>query len=468
MEPEKPKLLIVDDEVNLIKVLKVNLSHKYHVLSSLNGNEAWEIIQKQNIDVILSDLKLPGMDGITLLEKTKSIDPQIPIILITAYGTIETAVEAMKKGAFDYLLKPLKIKEVEIVLDRALRHYRLIKENLQLRKELNKYYGFENIVTADPSTEKLIKVSTQIAQSTEPVLVEGESGTGKELFARAIHQNSPHSKGPFIDINCAAIPQQLLETELFGHEKGAFTGAFYTKKGKFEMAKNGTLLLDEIAEMPFPLQSKILRAIEQYEINRIGGINPIKINPRLICTTNKDLKQEVKKGNFRDDLFYRLNVLYIKIPPLREKISDIPLLVNHFINKYKNLSKSLPVNLSPEVLEIFSLYSWPGNIRELENCLKRMIILSPDGNLHSNSIPDEIFSEVKNQGIYPLQKETLKFSKKLARQKAAAEVEKKFIISLLSKNKGNISKSSREAGMNRRQFQALLKKNNIYPVHFKP
>lgn len=467
MNPNKPKILVVDDEIKMTKILEINLKERYIVSTALNYQEASKSLKSQEIDLVLTDLKLPDKDGIALLEEAKAINPALPVILMTAFGTIESAVEAMKKGAFDYLLKPVKIKEVEIVLERALTHYNLLRENLQLRKELEERYGFEKIITADPKMENIIRTATQIAQTNEPVLIEGESGTGKELIARGIHKSSSRNGGPFVAINCAAIPKELMESELFGHERGAFTGATQTKKGKFEIAKDGTLLMDEIAEMPFNLQAKILRAIEQYEITRIGGLNPIKINPRLIFTSNKNLKEEMEKGNFRPDLFYRLNVLNIKIPPLQERAADIPLLVNHFINKYKNLSSCQRIKASPEILTVFSLYEWPGNIRELENCLKRMIILSPDGNLSPEYIPSEILETVgKKEGSLQT-KEDLKILKKDARKRAASEVEKKFAITLLSKNKGNIAKASREAGMNRRQFQALLRRNEISPSVYK-
>jgi two-component system NtrC family response regulator len=467
MKADKQKILIVDDEIKLCKVLEINLQRKYQVITSSNSKEALDFIKSSEIDLVLTDLKLPGMDGIGLLEEIKAINPNIPVIIMTAYGTIESAVEAMKKGAYDYLLKPIKIKEVELIIERGLAYYNLTKENIRLKKELDKHYGFEQIITANPKMEKIIRLSTQISQTNEPVLIEGESGTGKELIARGIHRSSPRANGPFVAINCAAIPKELLESELFGHERGAFTGAIYTKKGKFEIAENGTLFLDEIAEMPLELQSKILRAIEQYEITRIGGVTPINLNTRLICTSNRNLKKEVEEGNFRVDLYYRLNVLNIKIPPLRERLEDIPLLVNHFIEKYKKLTKYVKVNVSPEVLSVFSLYHWPGNVRELENCIKRMLILSPDGNLTIRDIPPEILSAIEKQVKFPFSKEELNRAKRIARQRAAAEVEKKFAISLLSKHKGNVSRAAREIGMNRRQFQALLKRNKIFPEDYK-
>jgi len=286
MSTAKQKILIVDDEIKLCKLLEINFKDRYEIIISTNGKEALNIIKSFEIDLVLTDLRLPGIDGINLLEEIKAINPNIPVIIMTAYGTIESAVEAMKKGAYDYLVKPIKIKEVELIIERGLTYYNLIKENIRLKKELDKYYGFEQIITANPEMERIIRVCAQISQTNEPVLIEGESGTGKELIARGIHKNSPRANGPFVAINCAAIPKELLESELFGHERGAFTGAMHTKKGKFEIAENGTLLLDEIAEMPLNLQSKILRAIEQYEITRIGGLKPINLNIRLICTAN--------------------------------------------------------------------------------------------------------------------------------------------------------------------------------------
>ena len=338
-EMRKRNILVVEDEVKMQRILEVNLRDKYNVLLANNGEEALDLVKGNDVSLILTDMKMPGKDGLALLHDVKEFAADIPVILITAYGTVESAVKAMKEGAYDYILKPLKMDEIEVVIEKALAHSRLIDENRYLREELRSTYGFANIISINPRMLQILELIGQIANSKATVLLQGESGTGKELVARAIHYNSQRSKGPFIVVNCSAIPRELLESELFGYERGAFTGATRMKLGSFELADTGTLFLDEIGEMQKELQVKILRALEGYRFMRIGGTEDIDLDVRVITATNRDLKGAVARGDFREDLYYRLNVVCINLPPLRERREDIRLLAAHFAEKYRGEAK---------------------------------------------------------------------------------------------------------------------------------
>jgi two-component system response regulator AtoC len=390
------------------------------------------------------------------------------VILITAYGTIESAVNAMKKGATDYLLKPIKMEEVELVIQRALLQADLVNENQRLREEIKTFYGMETIVSNHPKMIEVMGIIQQVADSKATVLIEGESGTGKELVARAIHLNSQRAGFPFIVVNASAIPRELLESELFGHEKGAFTGAGKRKIGSFELAHKGTIFLDEIGEMPKELQVKILRAIEGYRFMRVGGTEEVDVDVRLITATHRDLKAAVESGEFREDLFYRLHVVSIKLPPLRDRKEDIPLLVSHFIEKHKKEVKNKPLEISEKALHVLTKYSWPGNVRELENCILQGMLLS-----RSNWIGIEDLSpEVRGEGEKPIttiprDSEALRRMKWELKRKAENEVEKAFLGEALKRNKGNISKTALDVGMDRRQLQNLIRKHRINVKEFK-
>lgn len=464
----KPKILIVDDEVRMQRILEINLSPKYEVVTSGNGEEALRVVRTQSISLMLTDLKMPGKNGMELLQEVRKVRSDLPVIIMTAYGTVESAVQAMKEGATDYILKPIKIDEMEMLIEKALAVSRLQAENRDLRQELKTIYGPGNIVGNHPAMQGVIQLIHQVAGTKTTVLVQGESGTGKELVARAIHYESDRSSKPFVVINCAAIPSTLLESELFGYEKGAFTGASKTKKGRLELADKGTLFLDEIGEMPRELQVKILRVLEEQKFQHVGGTEDIEVDNRIIAATNKDLKQAVEAGIFREDLYYRLKVITLSIPPLREKKEDIPLLVEHFLRKHREVQKKNVSGVSEEALRLLMDYPWPGNIRELENVLLRAIVLCPSNCIEAEDLPAELQREgERREGKVPVDRQELKRMKRLAQQKIKEEMEKKFIEEALKRGEGNVLRSAEMVGMDRRQFQNLIKKYGISSKEFK-
>jgi DNA-binding NtrC family response regulator len=443
-EMRRRNILIVEDEGKMRRILEVNLKDKYNVLLANNGDDALNIIKGNDVNLILTDMKMPGKDGISLLHDVKEFSPDIPVILITAYGTIESAVQAIKEGAYDYILKPLKMDEIEVVVEKALSHARLIDENRSLREELKTSYGFDNIISINPKMVQILELVSQIADSKATVLLQGESGTGKELVARAIHYRSQRSKGPFIVVNCSAIPRELLESELFGYEKGAFTGAARLKLGSFELADMGTIFLDEIGEMEKELQVKILRALEGYGFMRIGGNKYINVDVRVITATNRDLKQAVEMGEFREDLYYRLNVVCINLP-------------------YEGEAKREVNEISDEAMKLVERYHWPGNIRELENCVLRAVILAKTGQIEMSDLPVEVAEGALPAEVRPPRNtEELKLMKKREKERVVGQVEKQFVMEALRRNKGNISRSAGDVGMDRRQFQNLIKKYSIF------
>ncbi len=377
-------ILIADDEPNIRKVLEAVFSKEgYNVLLAANGKSAVNIISENpDIDVVITDLIMPDMSGVEVLEAVKQINPGISVLMITAHGTIKTAVDAMRLGAFDYITKPFDMDEIKVVVKRALERNQLIEENRELRQQLKTRYRFDNIVGNSGKMQDVYKLVERVANSRATVLIRGESGTGKELIARAIHYTSNRANKPFVAVACVALAETILESELFGHEKGAFTGAAGTKVGRFEAADGGTLFLDEIGDIPGNVQMKLLRVIQEREFERVGGLKTIKVDVRLVTATNQDLEKEVREGRFREDLFYRLQVVTINLPPLRERKEDIPPLVEHFINLYARENGKAVRFASPEALELMMAYNWPGNVRELENTIERAIVLAdPDAQL---------------------------------------------------------------------------------------
>ncbi len=464
----KRTILVAEDEERMRRVLEVNLQDRYRVLLAKDGEEALRIFNEDEVHLVLTDMKMPGRDGISLLHEVKRIRPEVPVIMITAYGTIESAVNAMKDGAFDYLLKPIKMEEVGLVIERALRQTELMDENRKLRQEIKSLYGVDTIISKHKKMREIMSVIRQVADSKATVLIEGESGTGKELIARAIHLNSQRAPYPFVVLNCSAIPRELLESELFGYEKGAFTGAVKRKIGSFELANKGTLFLDEIGEMPKELQVKILRAIEGYRFMRVGGTEEIDSDVRLITATNRDLKAAVEAGDFREDLYYRLNVVSIKLPPLRERREDIPLLVSYFIEKYRKEVKGRPIEISEKALEALERYNWPGNVRELENCILRAMLLAKSNRIELEDLPLEIRGGIEGMAsVIPRDHEELKRLKWEVKRKAEEEVERAFLIEALRRNRGNISRTALDVKMDRRQLQNLIKKHKIIVKEFK-
>ena len=392
-------ILVVDDEKNYLFVLSAVLEDEgYEVLTAQGGHEALEIQKSSDLDLILSDMKMPTMDGIELLENIKALDPDLPMIMMTAHGTIDKAVEAMQKGAYSYILKPFDNERLTLYVKKAVSMYQVVKENRRLRETVESQYRFGNFIGKSKPIRDIFKTIRKVAPSNATVLIEGESGTGKELVAKSIHFNSPRRNKPLIAVNCSALAESLLESELFGHEKGAFTGAVARKKGRFELADSGTLFLDEIGELSQNLQVKLLRVLQEKTFELVGGTRSITADIRVIVATNKILKEEMISGRFREDLFYRLNVVQIVLPPLKQRKEDIRLLVNHFIEKYASERKvDVPIKgVDQEVDRLFFNYSWPGNVRELENLIERVMILCPNDTIRVSDLPLDFRDNVHN------------------------------------------------------------------------
>lgn len=383
---EFKRILVVDDEPLMRDFLVETLQRKKYLVEAVgNGSQAIEKVKVEYYDLLITDIRMPEVSGMEVLEEVKKINPETEVLMITAFGTIENAVGAMKLGAYDYITKPFSADEIEIVVDRAMERQRLRDENrilrndnTQLRNLLKEKYTFSSIVGVSEVMRKVYDAIEMIAPTKATIIIYGESGTGKELVARAIHYNSDRQNKPFIKVSCAALPETLMESELFGHEKGAFTGAIRTTKGRFELAHTGTLLLDEIAEMSLPLQSKLLRVLQEREFERVGNPSPLNVDVRVVATTNRELKQEVQEGRFREDLFYRINVVPICLPPLRDRKEDIPLLVDHFLRKYCEENGRDIMGIDDEAIEKLMAQDWPGNVRELENHVERAVVLCRD------------------------------------------------------------------------------------------
>jgi len=438
------KILVIDDEQNIRRMLIRVLSNEgFIVEEAINGMEGWEKLEKENYSLVLLDLKMPKLNGMETLKKIKDTDSDLPVIMMSAYGSITEAVEAMKLGAVDYLVKPFDIEELKIIVERAIEQYKLKVENIYYREEEEKRFNFEEIVGKSNAIKKVLEMIKRVSPTPATVLITGESGTGKELIARAIHKNSLRKEGPFVVVNCAAFSLNLLESELFGHEKGAFTGAIAQRIGRFEMAHGGTIFLDEIGEMDLSIQSKILRVIQEKEFERVGSSKNIKVDVRILAATNKDLKKELEAGSFRDDLFYRINVFNLEVPPLRERKEDIPLLVEHLINKYnKILNKRIKV-ISPSAMNFLLDYNFPGNIRELENIIERSMIMTQG----------EVIDETSFNFIKIEENQTKKGSLK--------EWERDLIIKTLIQNQGNRTHTAEALGISRRSLLDKIRKYKI-------
>ena len=389
MLPEKKQVLIVDDEPNLRKILAAQLSRDgYDVLTAEDGEKGLEMLREHHIDMVITDLKMPKVDGMTLLREALREDPELPIVMITAHGTVDTAVEALKLGAFDYLTKPFDKDEVRQIVGKALKTRQLAGEEATPSEAApSARFG---IIGMSPELTDLYSVLERVADTPTTVLITGESGTGKELVARALHDHSSRRDKPFIKVNCAAIPKELIESELFGYERGAFTGAVGSKPGRFELANAGTLFLDEIGEVPVEMQVKLLRALQESEFERVGGIKTIHVDVRLVAATNRDLKKLIASGNFREDLFYRLNVVPIRLPALRERASDISLLVEHFLGKFNERLKKHVTGIETDALDVLGVYPWPGNIRELENVVERAVLFCDVQRIRLQDLPLEV------------------------------------------------------------------------------
>jgi len=376
------RIVVIDDEVNAATALETLLREDgYEVARAQDARAGLSLLEKTEADVVLTDLRMPGMDGLELLGRIKEMRPETMVILMTAYGTVKTAVKAMKLGAEDYLGKPIDVEELEVVLQKVLEKKRLLEETRLLRERVSEKYRFENLVGESPEMLAAFKTVRQVAPSTASVLLLGESGTGKELFAQALHQNSSRRAKPFVKVACAALPETLLESELFGHEKGSFTGATYTRAGRFEMADGGTLFLDEIGDISPTVQIKLLRFLEEREFERVGGNRTYKVDVRIVCATHRDLEKKIQEAAFREDLYYRLNVIQIHIPPLRERVGDIPVLAHHFLKRYAEANGKDVNRISDEGLALLLKHPWAGNVRELENAMERAVVLANEPEL---------------------------------------------------------------------------------------
>ena len=452
-----PKMLIIDDEPLMRITLQDSLvGEGYEVVAAETGRKGVDLLRKNQWDIIITDLKLPDLEGIEILKEAKSLNPSTEVILITAYGSIDSAVSAMKEGASDYLTKPFSMDELLLIIKRLLRMKQLEEENLSLKKRVEERYGLEGLVGKSPQMLKIYDLIETVAQTDTTVLVNGENGTGKELVANAIHLQSPRKKGPFIKVNCAALPETLLETELFGHERGAFTGAIRQRKGRFEMADGGTLFLDEIGDVSPGVQVKLLRVLQEKQFERVGGNETLAVDVRLICATQRDLKEEIRKGNFREDLYYRLNVVPITLPPLRERREDILLLAEHFVDKFsKKMGKEI-AGLSEDAKALLLRYPFPGNIRELENMLERAIALIKGKIIQPEDLPDEVCGQPSS--IQDVCKR-IRGSKPLA--SATKLFEKEYIQSVLEKTKGKKGQAADMLGISRKTLWEKIKELEI-------
>ena len=452
------RILLIDDEENFRHMLSVILKKRgYDVEIAGSGTEGLKKIDTASFDTVLCDIRMPQMDGLEFLKEAQKAGCESTIIMMSAYGTLDTAIEAMKLGAYDYISKPFKPDEIILTLRKAEERERLRRENLFLKKEVQKEYSFENIISKNERMRQLFDTIRKVAKYKSTILIEGESGTGKELVAKAIHFNSDRADNPFVPVNCGAIPENLLESELFGHTKGSFTNAVRTKKGLFEEADGGTMFLDEIGELPLQLQVKLLRVLQDGEMRRIGDSRPIQIDVRIIAATIKDLDREVREGKFRDDLFYRLNVLPMKIPPLKERKEDVPLLVDHFINKYsRELNKPIE-GITPDALNCLMNYGWNGNVRELENVIERAIVLTESSQIQVENLPAEIQSPREESKLNLLNDE-------LSIKKASRYLEIDLITKALQKTKGNHTHAAKLLEISHR---ALLYKIKEYGIDVK-
>lgn len=435
---DSARILVVDDEESMCKFMQIMLEKEgYQVTSTQSSNRAVEEIRKNNYDLVIADLMMPEMSGIELLSQVKSYNQDINFIVMTAFASVDTAIEALKKGAFDYITKPFKVDEVKIVIKKSLEHKRISKENVSLKKELRKEFSFANFIGDDSQIVKMKEMAKMVAGSDSTVLIQGESGTGKELVAKAIHYHSRRSDRPFVSINCAAIPETLLESELFGHTKGAFTGAIKDKDGLLKVADEGTFFLDEIAVTSLAIQVKLLRVLEEKEVTPVGGTKPVNVDVRLIAATNADLEQEVKVGSFRADLFYRLNVIPITIPPLRDRKDDIKLLTYYFIKKYCAIRVVEEKGISERALKKLITYRWPGNVRELENTIERAVILAQSKEIDIDVLPENI----KEGNSIDLVKETKPSSPTLE------EIERAYINWVLQETEWQKAKAAKMLGI---------------------
>lgn len=444
-------ILVVDDDASQRRLLEFWLKEEgYEVATAADGKAGLEIFESSSPALVISDIRMPGLSGLDLLGRIKASSPDTPVILITAFGTVADAVDAMKFGAADYVLKPVSPDELKMNVQRALEHQKLVDENRYLRDFADTAFRFENIVGASKKMRDVFDIALQVARRDSTVLLTGESGTGKELLAKAIHQNSLRASKPFITINCGAIPENLIESELFGHKKGSFTGALADHTGKFETANQGTVFLDEIGELPLNLQVRLLRVIQEREIDKIGFPKPIPINVRIIAATNRDLRARIDDGQFREDLFYRLSVVAIELPPLRERRDDIPLLLQHFLRKQCERYKLAIPSLTDDAVDLLTRYAWPGNVRELENVIERLVVLGQSSVIHSEQLPPQVRQAKSRVSAINL---------KLPDEGIdLEEIEKEIIVQALEKHDWNQARAARYLNISRKTLIYRMEK----------
>ena len=458
----KKRILIADDEEIVIQsCLRILSDEDYDIDTVPNGIEAVEKINKVDYDMLILDIMMPKMTGMEVLQRVKETHPDMDVIMITGLNEIDTAVKAMKLGAFDYLPKPFDPEELELVVNRAFERRKLLQENVHLKKEVSARYSFENIIGSSPPMQNVYRLVARCAPTNSTVMLRGESGTGKELIARAIHFNSLRKDHPFITVDCASLSENLLESELFGHVKGSFTGAVSNKKGLLEAADGGTLFLDEIGNISMSTQAKLLRFIEEREFKAVGDTRTKSVNIRLITATNKDLEGMVGEETFRDDLYYRINIFPIEIPPLRDRRDDIPALAFHFLNLFGKQMDRKVKEFSAGAMNLLMNHDWPGNVRELENVVHRAVILASDDIIRQGHLVNILEMQPLADMDVPRTSEELKTVKKITRQKSVENVEKLFVLGALKRNNWNVTAAAEETGMQRPNFQALMKKYEI-------
>ena len=450
------KILIIDDEKSVLDMLNVVFKKEgYRVKKSLSAQKALELIDEEDFDLILSDIRLPQISGMELLRKVKEKKPGIPVIMITAYGTIKQAVEAFKAGAIDYVVKPFDVEELKIIVSQGLEKIKLKEENILLKKELKEKYSFKNMVGKSKKMKEIYSLIEKLAATDSTVLITGESGTGKEMAARAVHLLSPRWDNRFVSLNCGALPENLLESELFGHVKGSFTGAVVNKKGMFEVAEKGVLFLDEVGEMSPWTQVKLLGAIQDKKVRRVGGTEEIPVDVRIIAATNQNLKKKIEEEKFREDLFYRLNVISFEMPPLREKKEDLPLLVSHFLKKYcKKMGKKMK-RIVPEVMNILESYPWPGNVRELENLIERIVAIEDRGTITEDSLPEELLKPNKKPETNLLFQQGFNLNSHLD------EIAQDYIKEARQAANGNLKETASHLGVSYRTLRYLIDKYGL-------
>jgi two-component system, NtrC family, response regulator AtoC len=462
MLPEKKQILVVDDEANLRRVLSAQLSRDgYEVHDAEEGEAGLAVLREHHIDLVITDLRMPKMDGMEFLRQALRLEPELPVVMLTAHGTVDNAVEALKTGAFDYITKPFDQAEVRTIVRKALRT-RDLAGTEATREEPREGAGARfGIIGESDAIVSVYSILERVADTPTTVLISGESGTGKELVARALHENSSRKDKPFIKVNCAAIPKELVESELFGYERGAFTGAVTSKPGRFELASGGTLFLDEVAEIPVEMQVKLLRVLQESEFERVGGIKTIRVDVRLVAATNRDLKREIAAGGFREDLYYRLNVVPIALPALRERTFDIPLLSAHFVDKFNARLKKNVVGVEPDAMEKLVAYGWPGNIRELENVLERAILFCDTERVRAQDLPAEVregsLLTPKAPAVTPQSDASLADGLKEQVKAAMSRLERELIVRALDQTGGNVTHAARLLKISRKGLQLKMK-----------